>query len=396
MKLNQKSLVIVALFSPLLGFAQTKESTSEKQKTFQKMRSNDFTKLIGGIQEGVRVNYNTEKANIEGSVAKELAKSKLLLQGSGSLGTTTNLSSLFSNPGLPTFTAGLSGHKLFTSWSTWYYDGTFNNNFAPIEDQNQEISTIDTKVHKDDSAEKLQFRYKPLLREKVKSGKLTKTERLYTFKRFIWGSLAAKFENSKYQFFDGSRSFDDQLYKAVYESWSGKASMSGYFSWNKADIQWVGKTGNKKWRPNFIFCSFSVQYGLGSNVQQLEKTNVNDISASTVSGNSTRQIVESTIAYDGIYKEFNTVTPSFEVIISPIKSVALNIFGDYNIINETDSKEVSIGNYGSIATGLYFYGNGDSSRVNIGVFMKWTKQELTKSWSDQIGLRTTIPITPLN
>jgi len=218
------------------------------------------------------------------------------------------------------------------------------------------------------------------------------TEKLYTFKRFFWTSLAAKYDNSKYSFYDASRAFSDQLYEPIYSSWTGKMSFNGYLFWNKANVKW--KRGIT-WRPNFIYFTVSGQYGLGNNVQQLKKTTINDISTTTTNGTTTRQIVKSQSAYNGVFKEFKTFTPSFELIFSPIKSFAINVFGDYNFINGSDKTKYNMDNYGSIAAGIYFYGDG-SSKINIGAFYKWTKDNTANSWTEQIGLKTSIPITPLN
>lgn len=257
---------------PIISRAQ-----DEKQNNFQKMRNTDFTKLIGGIQEGVRLNYNSEKTNIEGSGGKEIKKAHLLLQGVGSVGTTTNLSTIFSQQALPTFSATITIHYLFPNLSKWFYDGTFSQNYTHLKDPAVDANTLDTKT---DPSEKVIFKYKQDLKEKIQNGTLKSTDNLYTFKQFCWVSFSTKYDNSKYSFFDGTRAFSDQLYEPSYNSWTGKFSLNGYLFWNKADVKWK-KFG---WRPNFIYLTLSAQYGLGNNVQQLKKTTINDISSITVNG----------------------------------------------------------------------------------------------------------------
>ena len=383
---SQASLLVLSLIMfPLLTEAQ-----SEKQKTFRKMRNNDFTKLIGGIQEGARLNYNSEKTNLEGSGGKEIKKAHMFIQGVGSIGTTTNLTTLFNQKTLPTFSGSVTAHFLLPNLSKWFYDGTFSRNYTQLQNLAVDEKTISTKIY---SGAATVFEYKDNLKEKVTNGSLKATDNLYTFKRFLWASVTAKYDNSKYSFFDATRPFSDQLYEPIYNSWTGKGSFNMYLFWNKTDVKWKRGIG---WRPNFIYLTVSAQYGLGNNVQQLKKTTINDISSSTVNGTSTRQTVKSQSAYNGVFKEFKTFTPSFDFIFSPIKSFAINAFGDYNIINGSDKTKYNIDNFGSIATGIYFYGDGNSSKINIGAFYKWTKDNATNSWTEQVGLRTSIPITPLN
>lgn len=392
--MNKQVLLSVIAFASLTLFTfGIANAQAEKQEDFQKMRNNDFTKLIGGIQEGARLNYNTEKTNLEGSGGKEIKKAHIFLQGVGSIGTTTNLSALFNQKFLPTFSGNITAHFLLPSWSTWFYDATFSRNFSALQNANTDTKTIDTKVDPTDNNEATVFKYKDNLQQKIANGSLKQTNTLYTFKRFFWASLTAKYDNSKYLFFDISRPFLDQLYEPIYNSWTGKASFNTYLFWNKTDVKWVR---GFPWRPNFIYLTLAVQYGLGNNVQQIKKTTVNDISSSVVNGTTTRQVLKSQSAYNGVFKEFKTFTPSFELIISPIKSFAINVFGDHNFINGNDKKKNNIDNFGSIATGIYFYGDGSTSKINIGAFYKWTKDNATNTTTEQIGLKTSIPITPLN
>lgn len=386
------SLALLEIISLIMLPAVT-EAQSEKQETFRKMRNNDFTKLIGGIQEGARLNYSSEKTNLEGSGGKEIKKAHMFLQGVGSVGTTTNLTTLFNQKTLPTFSGSLTAHFLLPNWSTWFYDGTFSRNYTQLQNSAVDEKTISTKINPTAVNESAVFEYKDNLKEKVASGSLKATDKLYTSKRFFWLSLTAKYDNSKYSFFDATRPFSEQLYEPTYNSWTGKGSFNMYLFWNKTDVNW--KSGIE-WRPNFIYLTVSAQYGLGNNVQQLKKTTVNDISSSIVNGTTTRQTVKSQSAYNGVFKEFKTFTPSFDFIFSPIKSFAINAFGDYNFINGSDKKRNGIDNFGSIATGIYFYGDGNSPKINIGAFYKWTKDNATNFWTEQIGLRTSIPITPLN
>ncbi len=367
------------------AFAQ---GNAETQSNFKKMRRTEFTKLNGGIQEGYRINYNSEKTNIEGSLARELDKVHSLLQLTASVGTTTNLSQLFTQDVLPTFSVGITHHYLFQKASTWFYDNTFSRNYSAIKNGPSNPSAISTKNNPIDPTEATVFEYKNELRNKInKESNITASTPLYTYKKFTWLSTNIKYNNSKYQFYDNKRLFNNQLYEPIYDAWTAKISISNYRYWNKSDVNWVRRI---HWRPNFIYFTAGLQYGLNNNIQQLKKTTVTDILSSTVSGTSTRQTTKSTNSYTGDYNEFHSLTPSFDLLISPIQSCAVNIFGDYNFI-----KENSIQNFGSIATGIYFYSGESQSKINIGVYHKWTRNNNDDTWVREIGLRTSIPITPL-
>lgn len=369
------------------------KAQGEKQQTFQNMRNKDFTKLIGGIQEGARLNYNSEKTNLEGSGGKEIKKAHILIQGIGSVGTTTNLSALFNQKVLPTFSGNLIAHFLIPQWSKWFYDGTFSRNISELQNSTLPTENISTKIEPSNSSERVIFTYTENLREKIISGTYKPTDKLYTYKRFFWASLATKYDNSKFSFYDSTQSYASQLSEPVYNSWTSKLSFNGYIFWNKSDIKWRSGIG---WRPHFIYFTISTQYGLGNNILQLKKTTVNDITSTTNNGATTRQIIKSQSAYEGKFKEFKTLTPSFDIILSPIKSFAINAFGEYHIINRSDKINNEIDNFGSFATGIYFYSDSKTSPINIGAFYKWTKDNVSDSWTKQIGIRTSIPITPLN
>ncbi len=380
-----KFIVAILVFACIPGAS----AQPEPQSNFSKMRKDDFSKLIGGIQEGGKLQYNNEKTVLEGSGGKEIKKYHLFIQGTGSIGTTTNLSNLFSQKALPTFSGSLTLHWLIPGFSKWFYDGTFARNYAALRTSTTP-ETIDTKSTPGSRTEVTKFTYREALQDKINKGTLSATSRLYTHKRFFWLSASGKYDNTKYAFYNANATFDNQLSEPIYNAWTGKLSINGYIYWNKTDISWSGI----KWRPNFIYLNFSAQYGLGNNIQQLKKTTVNDVTSSTVNGNTTRQVLKSQSVYNGTFKQFKTLTPSFELIFSPFRSFAVIAFGEHSFINSADRAAYNMANYGSIATGVYFYGDGNS-KINVGAFYKWTKDNATDSWTEQIGLKTTIPIAPL-
>jgi hypothetical protein len=386
------SLQSICLVSLLTAACYTLAAQNEPQNNFTKTRETDFSKLMGANQEGGKLNYNTEKTNLEGSGGHEFKKAHLFIQGTGSVGTTTNLSTLFSQTVLPTFSASITVNYLITPWSTWYFDNTYTRNVSQLNAAGIVAGNISTKNNPASTTEKTVFTYKESFQGKVIAGTFKATDRLYTFKRFFWASATGKYDNSKYAFYNAGMPFADQLSEPHYRAWTGKLTFNSYLFWNKEDINWVRGI---HWRPNFIYLNISSQYGLGNNIDQLKKATVNDILTSNTSGTTTRQTVKSQSAYTGTYKEFNTFKPAFEFILSPFRSFALNVFGEYNYINKTDKLKFNINNFGSIATGIYFYGTGKPSAVNIGAYYKWTRDDATNSWTKQIGLKTSIPVTPL-
>lgn len=392
MKQNKFLAVLFVAFTTI--FLQLDmQAQEEKQDNFIKMRNTDFTKLIGGIQEGFRLDYNTEKTSLGGSVAKEYKKSGLMFQLVGSVGTTTNLSSLFDQKVLPTMSGSLTLHYPMKWASTWFYDGSFSKNFNSIQNPATKLEDISTDVVENGVTYVGNFEYREALREKIRTNKLSSTDRFYTHKRFLWLSATGKYENNKYLFFNSALPFASQFSEPTFAAWTGKVAANYFVSWNKTDLKWKG--GFFGWRPNFFYITGGLQYGLGNNVTQLKKQTVHDVSSSVVSGGTTREVVKTQTPYAGQFKEFKMLTPSFDIILSPIRSFAINVFGDRTLISSSDRDKMGLSNYGTIATGVYFYGNGSTSKINIGVFYKWTTNNTTNETVGNFGLRTAIPITPV-
>lgn len=110
--------------------------------------------------------------------------------------------------------------------------------------------------------------------------------------------------------------------------------------------------------------------------------------------NTTRQVVETTSAYTGTYHSFKCWTPQLEIIYSPVKSVAIDLFGEAALIDSEDKKELNIKSFTTLAAGVYFYGDGEKSKINIGVFYKWVEDKMLKDWTGTLNLKTAIPIVP--
>lgn len=212
---------------------------------------------------------------------------------------------------------------------------------------------------------------------------------LYTCKRFFWASVAGFYNNSKYQFYDKKRQFSGQLFEEHYTSGNAKGSLNYYMSWNKSEISW------NSWRPEFFFITLGIKYGLESNILLLKKTTVTDVNYTEIdSTGTTRQITKTTAAYQGTFRQYNTIVPSAEIVLSPVKAFALDVFGEYNYLSKSDQTKIGTANYTSIAAGIYYYGSDKTSKVNIGIFYKWTKNS-SKTLKEEIGIKVSLPITPI-
>lgn len=386
-----RSLILISIMAlpSTIVYSQTAAAEKKTQASFPELRASEFTKLLS-LQEGAKANYSSEKSNVEFSKGVSV-KNNFFLQGTGVVGTTSNLNDLFNQNVLPAASIALSGHFIIDKFglSKYFYDATFKRNYSKLKNDSINLDDISTKI---DPTDKQQFQYKPALRKKVQGGSISKDEELYTYKRIIWVTGTGKYENVKYQFYDTSRAFAKQLYEPMYSTFNIKFLLNGYHYWNKSDITWSQGKFNR--RPNFIYWNIGFQIGLGNNVQQLKKSTINDITAITVNGTTTRQVGKTQTAYTGIYKEFTSYVPSFEFIYSPFRLIAIDIFGDYTAINKNDKQKYKMEDFYSIAGGLYFYSDEKTSKINIGVYYKKTRNNSTNIWIDQIGIKASIPITP--
>jgi hypothetical protein len=370
--------LLLSTTSTIPGFSQ---DTSIKQDDFNKGRDQDFTKLVGGIQEGIRLEYNNEKTNLGYSQAKKLAGS-LMVQGAFSVGTTSNLSTLFSQDVLPAFAVSGTVHKLIRNWSIWFYDGEFTTNGGNFKNNG---ASPDSFV----SSSPNEFTYRDRVWAKVTKGELTPgRDSLYTVRSFWWLSGTVKYDYSKYAFYDTARVFSLEVYDERYGAGSAKASLNYFINWNHDDIKW------RWWKPRFVFATVGLQRLRNNNIQQLKKDQINDVKFQTVNGSTIRQYTETASAYGGIYREYGSIAPQFEFLYSPLKALAINFFGEYNIIDKSDRDRLKVENYAAVAAGLYFYNSNEKSKINVGVFYKWVEDPLANSWDGTINLKTSIPIVP--
>ncbi len=128
----------------------------------------------------------------------------------------------------------------------------------------------------------------------------------------------------------------------------------------------------------------------------LQKKTINTVSSQIVdpATGTIRQQVDSKTAYEGIYNQYGTTTPSIGMICAPFNIVALFANADIAVIDKKKRDELNLGNSTTLATGAYFYGKGSSSII-IGVFYEWVWDSRTQDRIDYLNLRTSIPISPL-
>lgn len=353
--------------------------------TFIDMRNTDFTKLVGQ-QEGGKINYSAEKANAEGSGGFSLTQD-IIMQIGGSIGTTGNLLELFNEDIQPTYTSSLTLHFVLPG-TTYFYDGTLGGNIANLQNPAVPVTAI-TPLNL--AGNPLEYTYTQAFKNKILAGTYTYNAAipLYTCKRFFWASIAGLYNNSKYQFYDKKKQFANQLFEEHYSAGNVKGSLNFYISWNKSEISW------NTWRPEFFFATVGVKYGLENNILQLKKTTITDISYTEVdTTGSVRQVTKANSAYQGIFQQYTTIVPSAEIIISPVKAFALDVFADYNLLNKSDRDKFNTDNYLSLAAGVYYYGSEKTSKINIGLFYRWTMNS-SKKLKEEIGIKVSLPITPI-
>lgn len=374
---TMKRLILTGVMNAmaLCAFAQKGIETAG---SFTSIRNNDFTQLTSISTPGVSVNYNSDKAVINGSFTigaiHEDTAHPMWIQLQPSIGTTTSLFTLGQDLPQPDF--ALSASLSYIVKNKYFYDGTFTDNYDLIQ-SDIDLNSIDTRSG---------FHYTASLRDNIKSKapKLEPNRRLYTAKRINWFNIVPEVGGSKYTFFDRNRVFDSQIYKPYYHLLGINLSFNHYWYLNNEDVHWNGFPTTR-----FFYYKLAVKYGSNNNTEIIKKADIEEISTVIIDPitNTTRQVIKNTSAYSGIYEDYNAVTPSFEILYSFAKSFALDFFGNYNFIT---SNNATTTNNGSIASGLYFYTNSNDSKINIGVYYQRTIG--SNSAKEIIGLKTKVPI----
>jgi len=359
-------------------FMQTKSSSSNDTGTFYSIRNRDFSQLIGASTSGLSLNYNADKAVLNGSFTLTSDEKKhpykpFWLQMTPSLGTTSSLYEIGQKTPQPDFTLSFSFAWILRN--KYYFDADFDNNYDAIKN-NDPFVPITNRAG---------FYYTQKLVEKLNQAKpeLKKGNRLYTAKRIEWGSIKPDFGATTYSFFDKSRGFADQFYKPHYSSWGVSANFNHYWYVNNEDVHWDGWPTTR-----FFFYTLSLRLGTNNNSESLKKSSINDVGSSQFdsSTNTTRQVIKTTSAYTGNYQEYISFTPSFELLYSFVSIFAVNAFGNYQFITNNSK----LGNYGSIAGGLYFYTNENASKINIGIYYQHSLGVTPAK--ELIGIKTKVPI----
>jgi hypothetical protein len=358
---------------------QKTTSQSPVSGTFTSIRNKDFTQLIGASTPGISLNYTQDKASLGGSfsIVRDTGTHSdhpMWIQLNPSIGTTTSLYDLSQKAPQPDFSLALS--FTFIVRNNYYYDATFQNNYDRIKGADP-LKNISTNAG---------FYYSDALRKDLQSKdpKLSSVDKLYTAKRIDWISINPEWGGTGYSFFDKSKEFSSQEYKIYYQLWGINASFNHYWYLNNEDVKWNGWPTTR-----FFYYNASIRFGTNNNTDALKKTTINDVSSSIIDPvtNTNRQVIKSSSSYTGQYEKYVAVTPSFEILYSFVKIMAFDFFGSYNLIT---SNNAGIRNYGSIAGGLYFYTNANSSSVNIGIYYQHSLNSTPVK--EQIGLKTKVPI----
>lgn len=344
---------------------------------FYSIRNKDFSQLVGASTPGLSVNYTVDKATLNGSFTIGKAENKpkpSWKQLVASVGTTTSLFTLGQDIPQPDYSLGLSITKIVKN--VYYYDGTFTMNYDTIT-KVSDPSVIQTKGP---------FRYTQALQKKLEAATpvLKKTDKLYTAKVINWVSVLPEIGGANFNFYNKNRPFSSQMTTEYYHLWALTASFNHYYFLNNEDVKWRGWPVTR-----FFYYKVAVRYGTNSITEILKKTTIQDISSSYQNDpmTVTRQTVKSTSAYNGDFLQYNALTPSFEILYSFAKTIALDFFGSYNIIT---SKYSGFTNNGNVAGGLYFNSKTSGSKFNIGIYYQRSLEVYPVK--EIIGLKTKVPI----
>lgn len=380
-------LILLCTFS-VSAYAQ--DGAESNTRTFNEVRKTDFNKLIGTENnfQGVSLMYDKDKTSVVGSGGIPLNnKGTRLLYINGSLGTTTNLTNLFDQDLLPTFSVGASYNwllprhvKMFTG-SVWRYDSSFlgNRNSLKNDPDLDDISTGSTK-----------FSYRSKFQNDVKQNKFT-ANRVYTFKHVTWLSGALKYNNDKYGFIDLTRQFNNQKYDTTFSTFSGQFSLNGFLGWNHDYFKW-------KFRPVYVYGILYARYTKNNNIAQLDKSTVYDVSSTQYdsSANTTRLGGKSQSYYKGKYVEYRSGALGARIMVSPIRHVTIDLSAEKNIISKADKKSLGLNDYSIVSAGLFVYtGSQDNFKVNIGLAVKRFQTSANKNWNNRVEIITSIPISPV-
>ncbi len=415
----------IIFFTSLVTFA-SHNSFAQDEKSFEEIRKDDFKKLVGTSSnfEGFSVKYDKDKTSLLGSGGFTLNNKHIFMVG-GSLGTSTNLSNLFNQEILPTYSIGVSYNFLLRG-TKYFYDRTFDGYQQAIKDRKAEIDSIKNKLAilsaldvstNDIRVQTLQNRLDEIEdesititthdsrfahRSKMKNRMLKRLEerkRVYTHKRLVWVSIASTYNNDQYGFIDYARPFNAQQYDTSFQTFSGQISFNGYAGWNHTDYKWnrfFKKPLNYK--PVYIYSSLFGRISRSNNIADIKKKTVYDLEKSDYDTSSKilRQSGKSKSYYNGNYYQFSTTAIGAKILISPFNHITLDFSAETNFIRNADKDNFKLNDYSVLSAGFFVYtGDKDTFKLNIGLAFKRQQSSTTKAWQDRLELITSIPIGPI-
>lgn len=405
-------------------------SLAQDEKSFEEIRKDDFKKLVGTSSnfEGFSVKYDKDKTSLLGSGGFTLNNKHIFMVG-GSLGTSTNLTNLFNQEILPTYSIGVSYNFLLRGtkyFSKYFYDATFDDYQQAIKGRKAEIDSIKTKLAilsaldvstndiriqtLQDRLEEIEhesitittqdsrFAYRSKMKKRMLKG-LEERKRVYTHKRLVWVSIASTYNNDQYGFIDYARPFNAQQYDTSFQTFSGQISFNGYAGWNHTDYKWNRFFKNPlNYRPVYIYSSLFGRISRSSNIADIKKKTVYDLEKSDYDTSSKilRQSGKSKSYYNGNYYQFSTMAIGARILISPFNHITLDFSAETNFIRNADKDNFKLNDYSVLSAGFFVYtGDKDTFKLNIGLALRRQQSSTTKNWDNRLELITSIPIGPI-
>ncbi|MDQ0107439.1 hypothetical protein J2T02_002558 [Chitinophaga terrae (ex Kim and Jung 2007)] len=375
-----KFVFSVALMIPLFVYSQDKVECGSclkdkigQKKPLSKEQFNeavrkDFNALIGNDEKSLKSALTTTFDENESSLtAKFLVSPKFLnklgyrhsFSGVVKVGESSNIFEL-GNSNMPIL--NLSANYNFLPSKKWFYckSAKFNkslgNNYVYVWKEPSMSDTIKYYYHTGE----------------IKAQSL---DTIWTHKRYLWVTVGANYNNSKYNIYDKSLSFQNQVYDTTYSGFSGNIGANFYAYWNHTQYEWCTL------RPYFVYATLNYQLKRGSNIGRFKKVDVHDNNYDTLN-NMVREVSRKRSAFEGQYEEFTQHKASLEILWGLGKNVIWDIFGD-GVFAKGDAPTYSYG------FGFYFIVKGKEKEpiVNFGLFIK---KEGDKN--PFLGIKTSLPI----
>ncbi|WP_066222892.1 hypothetical protein [Formosa haliotis] len=373
----KKLTQLLTIFMTSIVFAQEdnnilhKDSVPLTKKEFYTAVKQDFSSLVGNDEKSINNSITTNFDKNETSVSAKFLiapnylnkndKFMHLISGQIKIGESTNFLDLGKSK-MPLIDLSVQYNWIMNK--TWY----FNKSSKTEKNNIKKIIIANDSLMKDEK----KLLYYQIIEENEKN-KIHN----WTFKKYHWMSFEINYTNAKYQIFDITKPFDEQLFSEKYSKGSGSIGYNYYGKWIKDNIYWKDKV-----RPHYVFFTVNYEFKDGNNINKFEKIEITDYEQ-IEENNIIREVSTTRTAYKGNYKTFKQHNFSSELLIGIQKNISIDLFGNIEI-----SKEFSpIYTYGG---GLYFLAKNkkEETTVNLGIFIK---KEGAKD--PFLGFKTSLPIS---